>query len=313
MWAWSFSIAARYPRKPRNDMAKHHTPLLITATTRAVLGEGPVWDEHTQTLYWVDIERGELHRCRADGSNESAISIGQRIGCIALRRSAPGFIAGLERTVALLAVDSAEISPLAAFDSHPMGNRSNDGKCDAHGRFWIGTYDQSGKHSTGWLYRFEATGALTRTIGPFICTNGPAFSPDGKALYCVDSYGQVVHQCDIAPSGELSRQRIFKRFDADGWGYPDGLTCDAEGCVWIAHWGASRVSRFSPDGELLDVIHMPVTQPTSCTFGGPSLQRLFITSASMGLDGASNAGGLAGAVFAVDLDVGGLPAARYDG
>ena len=83
--------------------------------------------------------------------------------------------------------------------------------------------------------------------------------------------------------------------------------------MWIAHWGASRVSRFSPQGELLDVIHLPVAQPTSCTFGGPELKQLFITSASQGLSAASNANGLAGAVFAVDLEVGGLRAARFAG
>ncbi len=103
------------------------------------------------------------------------------------------------------------------------------------------------------------------------------------------------------------------RFDAKEQGFPDGLTCDASGCVWIAQWGASRVSRFSPEGESLDVIHLPVAQPTSCAFGGPGLKRLFITTASQGLDAASNANGLAGAVFAADLEVGGLPGARFDG
>jgi sugar lactone lactonase YvrE len=122
-----------------------------------------------------------------------------------------------------------------------------------------------------------------------------------------------VHQYDLAASGDLSNHRVFARFDAEGWGYPDGLTCDISGCVWIAHWGASRVSRFSPRGEILDIIHLPVAQPTSCTFGGPELNRLFITTASQGLDAAANVNGLAGALFAVDLKVGGLPAARFDG
>ncbi len=293
-------------------MAGSHTPLLISASTRAVLGEGPVWDEHAQTLYWVDIERGELHHCSEDGSMEGVKAIGRRIGCIALRRHEPGFIAGLEGSVALISMDTSVVSPVAAFDPHP-GSRGNDGKCDPLGRFWVGTYDEAAKQSAGWLYRLDGPGVLTRMLGPFICTNGPAFSPDGRKVYCVDSYGRVVHQCDLAPSGDLSGQRVFRRFDAQGWGYPDGLTCDVEGCVWIAHWGGSRVSRFSPAGELLDVIRLPVTQPTSCTFGGSDLRRLFITSASAGLDAVSNADGLAGAVFAVDLDVGGLPAARYDG
>jgi sugar lactone lactonase YvrE len=289
------------------------TARIVTGSTRALLGESPVWDERTQTLYWVDIERGELHHCQADGSKETLLPIGQRIGCVALRSERPGFIAGIGRAIALITLSPLEITSVAAVDSHLLDNRCNDGKCDSAGRFWVGTYNQAGVNSTGWLFRFDAVSGLTRTSGPYICTNGPAFSPDGKAMYCVDSYGKVVYRYDMAPSGDPSGQRVFKRFDAQGWGFPDGLTCDAEGCVWIAHWGGSRVSRFSPDGELIDFIQMPVAQPTSCTFGGVDLKQLYITTAALGLDDSANADGLAGAVFAVDLDVGGLPAARYHG
>jgi D-xylonolactonase len=291
----------------------HHQPRLVTTSTRSILGEGPVWDDRTQTLYWVDIERGQLHHCRADGSNEGSIPVGQRLGCVALRRSEPGFIAGLERAVAFITLNPLTIEPLTTVDPHLLSNRCNDGKCDPAGRFWVGTYNEDGRNASGWLFRFDAARALTRTAGPYICTNGPSFSPDGKTLYCVDSYGKTVHQYDLAASGDLTNPRVFIRFDAQGWGYPDGLTCDVSGCLWIAHWGASRVSRFSPQGEILDVIHLPVGQPTSCTFGGPELNRLFITTASQGLDAAANVNGLAGALFAVDLKVGGLPAARFDG
>jgi xylono-1,5-lactonase len=286
---------------------------LITPATRAILGEGPVWDEQTQTLYWVDIDRGELHHCQTDGSRQGWTPIGQRIGCIALRRTQPGFIAGLERSIALLTLNPLTIRTLAPVDAHLPNHRCNDGKCDSAGRFWVGTYNEAATEPTGWFFRFDGAGTLTRTAGPFICSNGPAFSPDNKTAYFVDTYGKVVYRYDVAASGELSGQRIFRRFDAKGWGYPDGLTCDASGCVWIAQWGASRVSRFSPEGELLDAIPLPVAQPTSCAFGGPELKRLFITTASQGLDATSNANGLAGAVFAADLEVGGVPGARFDG
>ena len=293
--------------------ASPHELRLITPSTRAILGEGPVWDEQTETLYWVDIERGELHQCRADGSGQGSTRIGQRIGCIALRRTQAGFIAGLERSIALLALNPLTIRTLAPVEAHLLNHRCNDGKCDSAGRFWVGTYNEAATEASGWFYRFDAAGALIRTAGPFICANGPAFSPDNKIAYCVDSYGKVVYRYDVTPSGELSGQGVFQRFDAKGWGFPDGLTCDVSGCLWIAQWGASRVSRFSAEGELLEVIHLPVAQPTSCAFGGPGLKRLFITTASQGLDADSNANGLAGAVFAADLEVGGFPAARFDG
>jgi D-xylonolactonase len=305
--------AGRYPVGTSNTNAARHVPRVITESSRAVLGESPVWDERAQTLYWVDIERGELHHCQADGSNETSLQIGARIGCIALRRDSAGFIAGLERSIVLITLNPLEIRQVALLDENLPNNRCNDGKCDAEGRFWVGTCDTRWTHATGWIYRLDAGGVPVRTAGPFICTNGPAMSPDGRAIYCVDSFGQIVYQSDIVSSGELSGQRVFRKFDAPGWGYPDGLTCDVEGGVWVAHWGASRVSRFSPQGDLLDVIQLPVAQPTSCTFGGSDLRRLFITTASLGLDAVANANGLAGAVFAVDLDIGGLPAARFAG
>jgi D-xylonolactonase len=286
---------------------------LITPSTRAILGEGPVWDERTQTLYWVDIGRGELHHCQADGSRHGSTQIGQRIGCIALRRTEPGFIAGLERSIALLTLNPLTIRTLAPVDAHLLNHRCNDGKCDSAGRFWVGTYTEAATHATDWFFRFDAAGTISRAAGPVNCANGPAFSPDGKMAYCVDTYGKVVYRYDVTPSGELSGQKIFQRFAAEGLGFPDGLTCDVSGCVWVAQWGASRVSRFSPEGELLEAIHLPVAQPTSCAFGGPGLKRLFITTASQGLDAAANANGLAGAVFAADLEVRGLPAARFDG
>ena len=292
---------------------RRHSAELLTSTTRALLGEGPVWDERSQTLYWVDIELGELHQCNSDGSSASSVKVGQRLGCIALRRDRPGFIAGLERCLALLRPDPLEIHSLASLDDEPAGHRGNDGKCDAEGRFWVGTYNMHHTAPTAWLFRFDGTAPPVRTAGPFLCTNGPALSPDGRTLYCVDSYGRSVYRYQLGISGELSPAVVFCRFEQEGWGYPDGLTCDAEGCLWIAHWGGSRVSRFSPRGELLEVIQLPVLQPTSCTFGGPDLHRLFITSAAVGLDATANPHGLAGAVFAVDVAAQGLPAARYRG
>lgn len=289
------------------------TAQLMTAECRALLGESPVWDERTQRLYWVDIERGAVHQCGADGSGESFVQIGHKIGCIALRQAAPGFIAGLQRTIAYLSLDPLEIQTMTPIEPDLPGNRCNDGKCDPTGRFWVGTCDDAMKSASGWFYRLTGAGELAQTVGPFICTNGPAFSPDGRLIYCVDSYGRTVYRCSVDSSGDLVDQQVFCSFARDGWGYPDGLTCDVEGCLWIAHWGAARLSRFSPAGELLDTISLPVAQPTSCTFGGPGLRRLFITTASTGLAPAANTNGLAGAVFAVDLSVGGLPAARFAG
>ena len=170
-----------------------------------------------------------------------------------------------------------------------------------------------GTRSTGWLYRVEPGGEVTRVAGPCICVNGPAFAPSGETIYYVDSYGRAVYCAAVDSAGQMSRPRVFTTFGDSTWGYPDGLTCDASGCVWIAHWGGSRISRFAPDGSLLDVIPLPVRQPTSCAFGGPDLKTLFVTSASMGLQDEHNGNGLAGALFAIDVGIAGIPTARFAG
>jgi xylono-1,5-lactonase len=288
-------------------------PRVISGSVRAVLGEGPTWDDRTQTLYWVDIEGGQLNSCKADGSAAASIPVGERLGCVALREDRPGFIAGLQHGIALLNPAPLEIRTLARPESQQPRNRCNDGKCDPQGRFWVGTYNMDGASATGWLYRVGASAAVERVAGPYICVNGPAFSPSGDTIYYVDSYGRTVYCAAVDSAGQLSAQRIFTAFADPTWGYPDGLTCDAGGCVWIAHWGGSRVSRFGPDGALMDSIPLPVRQPTSCAFGGPDFKTLFVTSASMGLKDEDNKNALAGALFAIDVGITGLPTARFAG
>jgi D-xylonolactonase len=279
-------------------------------TERVILGESPVWDERAQVLYWVDIERGHLHECDADGSSAQITRIGERIGCVALRERG-GFIAGLEHRVSFLSLDPLAIETVADLKREPAGNRCNDGKCDSRGRFWVGTSHSPEKAASGWLYRVDLNGRMTPTAGPFICVNGPALSPDGNRLYCVDTYGKVIYRYCVDGAGELTGRQVFVRFEDPAWGYPDGLTCDVEGYVWVAHWGGERVSRFSPAGMLVQTIDLPVPHITSCTFGGADLHTLFITTASLGLDLASDHDDLSGALFAVDLEVAGLAAHRF--
>jgi len=281
--------------------------------TRVILGEGPVWDERTQRIYWVDIERGELHSCDAEGKGALLTRVGELLSCIALRDREPGFIAGLEHRIGLLMPQPLSIATLSAPEADQPANRCNDGKCDLHGRFWVGTLHKSGEAATGWMYRVDPDGRTTRTAGPFMCTNGPEFSPDGKTLYCVDSYERTIYRFAVDQSGALSNQRTFVTFEDPTWGWPDGLTVDQEGCLWVAHWGGSRVSRFSPTGALLEAVQMPVSQVTSCTFGGRNLSTLFITSASKGLEVSGTTESLAGALFAVDLPIGGFAARRFAG
>jgi xylono-1,5-lactonase len=284
---------------------------VIGGSTRTILGESPLWDERTGRLHWVDIERGQILSSELDSPECQAIDLGQRVGSIALRGNGRGFIAALEHSVALLTGDPLEVVPLAAPESHALENRSNDGKCDPTGNFWFGTCDGKGTRATGWLYRVDSRGTVTRTIGPFICTNGPAFSPDGRSLYCVDTYGKTIYRCGVTADGHLGTPSVFLSPGNFAGGYPDGITCDAEGGLWVAQWGGACVSRFSSSGELSTVIPLPVTQPTSCAFAGRDLCTLVVTSASLNL--APDLSGLAGAVFAIDLAIAGIAPCRFGG
>jgi sugar lactone lactonase YvrE len=218
-----------------------------------------------------------------------------RVGSIA-PRARGGFIAGTDRGIALVDLDQDRFEVVASPEQHLPHNRFNDGKVDRQGRFWAGTMDDREKGSAGALYRIDPDRTCTAIDGGYGITNGPAFSPDGARMYHSDTLRQVTYAFDLDAAGEATNRRVFVQFGA-GDGHPDGMTVDAEGCLWIALWGGWCVRRFSPDGDLLRTVEMPVEQPSSCAFGGPGLDRLYVTSATKGLDQTAlamqpNAGGL---------------------
>jgi len=249
------------------------------ADVKAVLGEGPVWVEREQALYWVDIPRRRLFRW-AEGEDVRTIEPGTHICSLVARRSG-GFVgAGYD---GFLAIDlETGIEPLGNPERELAGNRFNDGKVDREGRFWAGTMDRSEREASGSLYRLDPDLSWSRIDGGYRVTNGPAFSLDGRTMYHTDSALQQVYAFDLDERGVASNRRAFLRFGA-GEGYPDGMTVDAEDCLWIAFWDGWCVRRFSPGGERLAEIAVPAQRPTSCAFGGADLDRLFITSARRGL------------------------------
>jgi sugar lactone lactonase YvrE len=235
-----------------------------------------------------------------------------QVSCIA-KRAAGGFVAGTKSGFAFLDFEREAVTAIANPEPDRPGNRFNDGKCDAAGRFWAGTMDDAERDATGWLYCLDAGLLWRRADGPYVCTNGPAFAPDGRTAYHTDTMGRVVYAFDCGGDGQLSRKRAFVRF-AETDGFPDGMTVDADGCVWVAHWGGARVTRFTPRGEVDVTIALPASQVTSCAFGGADLGTLFITTAAIGLnDEARSAQPLAGGLFAVRLTQRGIPAGEFAG
>ena len=281
------------------------------ADVKAVLGEGPVWVAEEAALYWVDIKGRKIFRLR-DSGKVKQWDTPMRVGSITPQESG-GFIAGTEHGFAEVSLDEERFELLFNPEEHLPDNRFNDAKTDRFGNLWAGTMDDREAEALGTLYRLHPNGGCTIIDEGYKVTNGPAFAPDGRTMYHNDSALQVTYAFDLDEDGNVGERREFARFtEADG--YPDGMTVDSEGCLWIAFWDGWCVRRLSPEGERLAELRVPTARPTSCAFGGPNLDRLYVTSASIGLDDeALAAQPCAGGLFLLNPGVPGLPTVKFAG
>jgi len=275
---------------------------------RAILGEGPIWSARDGALYWVDIKAPALHRLTLATGERTSWPLPDRTGWVIERRQRPSFIIGTKGGFAELCIDPFELHPIGDPEPDFPGNRMNDAKADKSGRIWAGTMDDAEEEERGSLWRLDPDLRWHRADTGYLVTNGPAFSPDFKTLYHTDSGKRVIYRFDLQEDGSLSGKTPFIEFAPD-WGYPDGMTIDCEGTLWVAHWGGGQISRFDTKGKRMLSIKVPVSQPTSCAFAGPNLDRLFITSARIGKEDEE----LAGALFETDPGVRGLPPAQFAG
>ncbi len=280
----------------------------------AILGEGPLWSSREAVLYWVDIKAPALHRYRPSDGDRTSWVMPEPIGWVIERANGEGLVAGFkDRGFAFLTPGTLTPETIGQPEPDYPDNRFNDAKADAAGRIWAGTMDDGAREASGALYRLDPDLDWQRMDKGYVVTNGPAFSPDYRRLYHTDTFEGTIYVFDLAESGKLSGKRVFATIP-EGDGYPDGMTCDAEGGLWVAHWGGWRLTRFTPDGKVDRVIEMPVAQVTSCTFGGADLDRLFVTSANIGLDESEREEQpLAGGLFEIVPGVRGFPAGQFGG
>jgi len=259
---------------------------------RALVGECPVWSVDQQSWYWVDIPAKTIWGM--DGAGElRSWTCAEMVACIAPARDG-SILAGMETGVFRLALHddgSVEATRLAAPEALEAGMRFNDGRCDRQGRFWSGTMfmDMVAERAVGQLYRYSSGEGLSAPIVSGLLTqNGLAFSPDGRTMYLSDSHpkSQQVWVFDYdTDSGTPTNRRPFVDMRAHP-GRPDGAAVDADGCYWTCGNDAGVLLRFTPDGRLDRTIEVPMAKPSMCSFGGPGLDTLLVTSISAGQDPA---------------------------
>ncbi len=273
----------------------------------AALGESALWRESEQRLYWIDLKRPTIFRFDpAENRNEAwVLDLPPLLGSIVFcgRR----LLLAHTREIFLCDFDARRLRPWVAANDRPEDTMFNDGKIDRQGRYWLGSSHVREADPIGKLYRIAADGGVRVMDEGFACSNGPAFSPDGRRLYFSDTMAGIIYLYDLDPrAGAISGRRIFARFSAEE-GYPDGLTVDAEGGLWACHWGGWRVTRFTPEGTRDRVIEVPAPFVTSCAFAGPDLTDLYITTAAadMSAEDAAKAP-LAGGLFKADPGMAGL-------
>jgi len=287
--------------------------LKLVGKSKAVLGEGPVWDESSESLYWVDIKGKALHVYTPKTDIERCISLPIEVGAVAPRLGG-GLIAATRNGFAFLDPQNGMLDQIVDPEEEYPDNRFNDGTVDHLGNFVAGTMHDLETEKTGTVYSLDGSGGVTPLFGGYVVCNGPAFSPDGGTLYFSNSAEREIIAFPYnAGLRTVGKPKLFAEI-SEGYGYPDGLAVDKEGCVWCALWDGGGVTRFSPEGDFLQFFALPAPRVTCCAFGGSDYEQLYITTASWGLSEAdSREAPLSGSLFAVTPGVIGMPSRAFLG
>lgn len=275
---------------------------------KATLGEGPVWDARSSTLYWVDILNQRIH-----ANGDVFLELDETIGCLSLRKDG-GLIFTKRASIWTCDSDSSNVTLLSSLENEPANNRFNDGKCDPRGRFLAGTMDMSETSPNGSLYSFDGISAK-KIFENVTISNGLTWSPDHKTLYYIDTPTREVKAFDYdLETGSIGNMRVVINVP-ESLGHPDGMTSDMQGNLWIAMWGGAKVTKWDPNtGHLLEEMPVPAKNVSSCVFGGKNMNELYLTSARIGLnEGALKQYPLTGGVFRLETAAEGMPLFEFAG
>lgn len=278
----------------------------IDRNLRDALGEGVMWSARDNAVYWVDILAPALNRLSLENGAIERWDMPEPLGWV-VEDGQGGLIGGFRSGFARITLEPLSIDHIADPEPDFPDNRMNDGKADRDGAIWCGTMDMAEEEARGSLYRLFPDGTWQTMDSGYMVPNGPAFSPCGTWLYHSDTALRIIYRFQVTESG-ISGKRPFIVF-GEGDGYPDGMTVDAEGYLWVAHWDGARISRFTPDGNLERAIALPAQRITNIAFAGEKLDRMFVTSAAVGLPASD----YDGALFEVECGVMGVPPGIYRG
>ncbi len=252
-----------------------------SSSYQAKLGECPVYDQRTNTLYWVDISARRILRKDLETNEESFVASPDLITSIQLAEKPDELVGTLRHEFCRINLETKEFALIGEAERDSNHNRFNDGKCDSLGRYWAGTMNLDLVSPTGSLYVLDLNKTITRKAEGLAISNGLAWSKDDKKMYLIDTPVKKVFQFDFdTNTGELENKEVCIDFK-DETGRPDGMTIDSEGMLWVAHARGGHVSKWNPlDGRKISEFVFPVRAVTSLTFGGKRLDSLYVTTAS---------------------------------
>lgn len=277
------------------------------------LGESPVWSATEQRLYWVDSRGPSVHRLTPQAGLVESRDLPHVVGSICLRRGG-GLVLAMQSGLHFYDFETAMLAAIADPEADQPENRFNDGRCDRRGRFWTGTMNDTRRDPTGALYRLDPNLSAHRIRDDIVVPNSICWSPDDRLMYFADTYRDMLMRYEFDADDGAIRNPVQIADTSGVAGRPDGSTVDAEGYLWNAMFGGGRLVRYAPDGRVDREIALPVTQPSSCSFGGPNLDTLYVTSATQRLSEEELARQpLAGGLFALDVGVRGLPEPEFGG
>lgn len=278
------------------------------------LGESVVWDAARGKVRWVDIEGCEIWEYDPVSGEVGTHVLPERVGAIGLRARG-GLVVALAQSFALFDLDTERLVPVnRPVEADLPTTRLNDGRVDRQGRFICGGLNEATDQAAiAGVYRLDADQRVSLVMERVACANSICFSPDGRTMYFADTPTRQILAYEYDTVTGMPRSgRVFA--EQNGRGAPDGSIVDSEGCLWNAEWGGGRVVRYSPDGRVNRIVHVPVTNPTCVAFGGHDGDTLFITTARHGLTTAQLADEpTAGGLYAVDVGVRGIPEPLFAG